>query len=609
MQKLLTAILLMVAFSLYAQMDTASINALYKKVKNYYDRNDSIRYYAGQIQASSETIKYREGIFFALRLKGIASQNEEDNKKAIAFFLEAIKYAEENNLKQLASNAHTDIGSSFITLQFYDKAIDAYNRALTIAKELNDYKIESICYNSLGICLRHQKKYDEAIAMYKQAEALKKSIGDTKGLVAAKNNIGSLYIFTDRHNQALPYFLENYEYDKVNGTDADLYFDYVNMGAAYEGTGNDNKALQYYDSALACAKRTGSKEKEAACYEQFSGYYKKKKIWNLAYDYVEKYQVAYKEFIDEKSHNAIAEMQEKYDAGTREKDNSLLQANLKESKLQKTLYGIGALGAVLVAIAIGFALRQNKKARRKAEEQNALIQKQNSKLTELNAEKNSLISVVSHDLSSPFASISTWNNVLAKDTDTLSDEQVLAVSKIKMSVQNGEQLIKRILDIDRIEMASHQLKLENINAVNMMQETVSSFSNKALEKNLQLHFTAGPENIPLLTDKELLRRIAENLLSNAIKFSPPGKNIYTKLYEDGNNVCIEIKDEGVGIPADELPHLFVKYSSISSKPTAGEASNGLGLSIVKRMADELNGSIAVSSQEGKGSCFTVTLKK
>jgi signal transduction histidine kinase len=594
-------------FCSVAQMDTAAINARYKEVN--YDKNDSIRIYAAAILQSAQKLQYDKGIFYSMRLTGIAAQNEEDNTGALKLYLQALEFAEKNELKNEKAVVLTDIGSSYVTLQKYDQAIISYTNALSIAVAMDDKKLQGICLNSIGACYRHQQKYAEAIKAYKQAEKIKISIGDRKGLVATRNNIGSLFIFSNRHIEALPYFKENYAYDLQYGKDNDLYFDYINLGAAYEGTNAPAQAITFYDSALATAKKLASKEKEAACYEQYSGYYKKVKDWSKAYEYIEKYQVAYKDFINEKNTSDVAEMQEKYNAVAREKDNRLLKASLTESKLQKTIYGIGAAGALVAAFAIAIALFLNRKAKNKLQAQNKLIQQQNSKLAALNTEKNKLISMVSHDLAAPFASISSWSNVLSKNTDALDDEQVMALSKIKASVNSGQHLIKQVLDIDKIELYRYHLQVESFDAVALFQSTADTFIKRAEEKNIRLSFSAAAEKINMVSDKTILQRIAENLLGNAIKFTSKGKNIYVQLSEERDAVVFTVRDEGVGMDESDLSKLFKPYTDISSKPTAGEPSSGLGLSIVKRMAEEISAAIGVQSKKGEGSTFTLRIKK
>jgi len=142
-----------------------------------------------------------------------------------------------------------------------------------------------------------------------------------------------------------------------------------------------------------------------------------------------------------------------------------------------------------------------------------------------------------------------------------------------------------------------------------VENIVDDFQPAAAGKNIQLHFETPDKHVYLVSDKQLVSRICENLFSNAIKYSPPNKNVWISLSATNDAVNIQVKDEGIGISKDEMPNLFSKYSKISSKPTAGEASTGLGLSIVKRIVDELNGSVFCESEPGKGSLFTVVLKK
>jgi signal transduction histidine kinase len=130
----------------------------------------------------------------------------------------------------------------------------------------------------------------------------------------------------------------------------------------------------------------------------------------------------------------------------------------------------------------------------------------------------------------------------------------------------------------------------------------------AQKKRIVLHAETG-KKLYILSDRYLVGRIFENLLSNAIKYTPQGRNVWLYLSEDQDTISIKVRDEGVGIEKEELPYLFSKYSKLSSRPTDGEASNGLGLSIVKRIVEEINGRITCESEVGKGSVFTVVLKK
>jgi len=107
----------------------------------------------------------------------------------------------------------------------------------------------------------------------------------------------------------------------------------------------------------------------------------------------------------------------------------------------------------------------------------------------------------------------------------------------------------------------------------------------------------------------MLSQVIDNLVSNAIKFSPFNKNIFIKIYKIGSKIKIEVEDQGLGIQKEELPHVFDKFNRISTRPTNGEDSTGLGLSIVKGMLEDLKGKIEVESEVNKGTKFTLVFSE
>jgi signal transduction histidine kinase len=260
-----------------------------------------------------------------------------------------------------------------------------------------------------------------------------------------------------------------------------------------------------------------------------------------------------------------------------------------------------------VLIAIAFVIKRN--ANRRLKLTNELVVQQNEKLAELNYEKNSLISIVSHDLSTPFATIQVWGYVLQADAGRLTDDQQKALNKILQASNHGDEMIRRILDVEKQHIGDHRMQLENFDLTIFAEEVVDSFRPVAARKEIHIHAEMPDKEVYLLSDKQLVARICENLLSNAIKYTPKGRNVWISISEEQDAISIKVRDEGVGIEKEELPFLFSKYSKISSQPTDGESSNGLGLSIVKRIVQELNGKIFCESEVGKGSLFTVVIRK
>ena len=270
---------------------------------------------------------------------------------------------------------------------------------------------------------------------------------------------------------------------------------------------------------------------------------------------------------------------------------------------------IVASALLLIALIVALALIMKRKANRKLQETNELITQQNEKLAELNFEKNALISIVSHDLGTPFSSIGMWNQLLQSDTENLTDEQRKALGRIEQATLYGERLIRHILDVEKAQTNQHKMELENLDLKAFAESLIEDFQPQASKKNIRLHLDTPSRPFYLLSDRQLLTRMLENLLSNAIKYTNAGKHVWISVAEEKDAVQIKVRDEGVGIGENELPYIFAKYSKISSQPTNGETSTGLGLAIVKRIVEELNGQISCESLRDKGSVFTVLLKK
>jgi signal transduction histidine kinase len=129
----------------------------------------------------------------------------------------------------------------------------------------------------------------------------------------------------------------------------------------------------------------------------------------------------------------------------------------------------------------------------------------------------------------------------------------------------------------------------------------------AINKQQIISVTAPP-NFVTMCDADRIREAIDNLISNAIKYSPIGGKIAVKVSHEGNDTVIRIADEGAGLSPEDLGRLFGRFQRLSAKPTAGESSTGLGLSIVKRIIDMHGGHVTANSAgPGQGSTFTITL--
>ncbi len=237
------------------------------------------------------------------------------------------------------------------------------------------------------------------------------------------------------------------------------------------------------------------------------------------------------------------------------------------------------------------------------------LQKANQEMQHLNDIKDRFIGIAYHDLQSPLAVIMLLSKIL------LNGELLNAPEKRKETYQTlyeaslqMNELVKNYLNVNRIEKGSINPILVPVDLIKLTKGIIGRYEDIAQRKKIPLLFTGGKKNI-ILIDGECYSQIIENLLSNAIKYTPRGKSVFIKIWSKGVYSIIEIEDEGVGINEHEIPLLYGKFQNISSQPTDGELSTGLGMNIVKFLVDQLKGTISVRSKVGKGTKFTLSFRK
>ncbi|HRG09685.1 MAG TPA: HAMP domain-containing sensor histidine kinase [Cyclobacteriaceae bacterium] len=249
-------------------------------------------------------------------------------------------------------------------------------------------------------------------------------------------------------------------------------------------------------------------------------------------------------------------------------------------------------------------LVQSREIKRQIQEQ----EKRNKEVGDLVHEKQQLIGLVSHDLKGPFNRIFALIQLMELTNENLTEEQREYLGKIHQIVADGLSMIRNLLDNRRLEDQGIDHSPENLNLSQTVGSLVKNYRTLAVKKKIQIHFEP-PAQAVVLADKMYLNRIFENLISNALKFSPEGKNIFVLIEEVGDKFLVKVKDEGPGITKEDQKNLYRKFQRLSARPTGGESSTGLGLSIVKALVEKMGSEIVCESEEGAGTTFTVKLDK
>jgi signal transduction histidine kinase len=213
-------------------------------------------------------------------------------------------------------------------------------------------------------------------------------------------------------------------------------------------------------------------------------------------------------------------------------------------------------------------------------------------------EKNSLEAVI-HDLKSPLAGIKMATNLLKERADRLPGELVPLVDAVGESSDQASCLVESLAHRER-----QAARCQDLNAV--LSHVLERHRVAAEGKGLTLGHRNSIPLIQLAAAEWVVERVADNLLSNAIKFTPPGGTVRLDWLLDRDEGGFEVSDTGPGFAAEDLPKIFCRYARMSARPTGGEASTGLGLSIVKRLVDEEGGSVRLVSSPGEGAVFRIS---
>ncbi|MCT4614341.1 MAG: HAMP domain-containing histidine kinase [Marinifilaceae bacterium] len=299
---------------------------------------------------------------------------------------------------------------------------------------------------------------------------------------------------------------------------------------------------------------------------------------------------------------------------------SFIRKQAKEAAFPFLIIGI-IFGAFLAALAGFITYRQTKKYNNQLNEQkkilednnreisinNEKLQLKNQELNDMAQDKDGLINILAHDLKNPIGGIESSVKFLFNTID-LDEDQAIFVDIITLQINQAKTLISDVLDMNSFENNKSALKKTEVDMVEFVLEKEKEFRAAAEKKNIKINVEAESNHIYCLTGATELHRITENLLSNAVKYTLHDRQIILRLKEFDERISIQFIDQGPGIPEEEKHLLFKKFSRLSTKPTGDESTTGLGLYIVKLLADKLEAKVNVESSD-KGSIFTVIIPK
>ncbi len=569
--------------------------------------NDMVRAEALSDEALSLALRLQHhyGIATAYRNKGIFAYNRGNYQEALTHLSEASSWFHKIQDTCGHANVLSNTGLVYWKLGEYGKALEAYMSALAINLELNDQVHQCGTLINVGGLYHTMGNSDKAREFYEQALALAKAHDLFLEWGTVLSNIGAIHYYNNDKQNALDYFLQSLDIRQKTNQQREISISLLNAGAAYFDLGDTEKGLAMMQESLARRRAIGDKSGEANTLQTIGHSLLVLKQHQEAIEYllqslkiiqdigtkpIEKQT----QFFLAQAFEELGDVQKAYEHF--KKFHELEKTLLLEQSEEKTK-----------KLTLKYELDKSQREAELYRLKNEDLARLNEELDQANQLKTELLGIAAHDLKNPLQTIMGFAELIGEETKEISSINKKA-SLIRRASQKMLGLIHDLLETAAIDAGKLELNRQRTDFGSLVQLISENFYLMAQNKRqcLQLHLE---ENCIVSVDVERMKEVVENLIGNAIKYSPHGKTIWvTVAHYAHNKVRFSVKDEGQGLTEDDMKKLFGKFQRLSAKPTDGESSTGLGLSIVKKLVEMHGGKIwAESEGKDKGATFTVEL--
>ena len=256
------------------------------------------------------------------------------------------------------------------------------------------------------------------------------------------------------------------------------------------------------------------------------------------------------------------------------------------------------------------AKQLSEKLEQRVADRTAELSMANAELSRVMRSKDDFLSAMSHELRTPLNAILGLSESLAEGVyGDMNNKQVKSINTIAESGHHLLALINDLLDIAKIGAGKMELELTKANVEDLCQASLRFVMEQAQKQKINLKLVMDNQSVMLTADERRLKQILVNLLSNAVKFTPNGGSVTleTKCDLESESLMFSVRDTGIGIATEDLKRLFSPFTQLDSKLSRQYAGTGLGLTLVMKLVELHGGSVAVESEIGKGSCFTVRI--
>lgn len=542
---------------------------------------------------------------------GAIYTNTAEYSVALEYLFKAIDIYNRHKNSLEESSALLNIGKLYSRIEELDKALEFTNKALLIKRKLVDQNGIANCLNNLGVIYRRKGDLDKALGMYEESLNIHRSLNDKTGIANSLNNIGIIFHSKDQSRKAIEYFKEALKIREELGDKSGIAMGLYNLGFMYSVIDNDRSALEYFRKSIDYSIQIKDNNFRLRGYEAISEQYKKAGDYKSALVYYEKFHQLHDSLFNEKSKNQMMELQQKYEASQKEKEL------VKTRQVSLALGGLLVMALALV-IMVFYAYKKIKRVNIKINKRNQEIKRQTKMAEEVGEKlqqnlklKELFFAAANHELRVPLSIILGFVDLLENKINDKT--QLQFIGQIKSNSISLQKLVDDILDFSNIESGTFRLEKEPANILSLAKDIHDIFKSKLVERPIQFNVGLNPSlDIWLNIDELRLRQILYNLMENAMKFTGEGEiNLKLDVNRDSDSntyfLKIIIQDTGIGIP-DECQELLFN-SNYRTRPVAEgyRFGYGLGLQIISKLVESMNGTLKLSSNPKTGTKFEIII--
>lgn len=595
--------------------DTTTIHILLDLSMKYQGfQIDSAMAYAFASLRKSTEIDYTKGRADALLHIGRLKRDQDNVADALNQMFVALKlYREIGDQVQIA-NALNDISIIYANSGDFEKSLTYFKQALDIFRKTGDTKGESYALNNIGMIYQALNDKAKAKEYFIQSLAMKEKNNDLYGISRGYSNLGTLAEDDARWEEALSYYMKA---DSLFERTKDIPAQATNLlaiGRVKDKQGKTIEAVKHSLMALEKGKQVNAlsimshASQLLASLEERNNNYKASLAYQKLYNQIT-------DSLNNENHRAnLEELKTKFNFEEKEreiallkKDKELQQAVVERKNIITYALATGILFMLAILALVYYAYKTTKSRRDSLAVKNKEIEQQKNDLDKLNKEKDRFFSILSHDLRGPLGSLKGLSHLLTGHLDSLTPEELIEIrTRIDDSLDNLTDLINNILEWSIASSQKRKLKFDKINTVDLIKKNISLYKNIAESKGVTILHEAQDE-LYGYADYHAIDTVIRNLLSNSIKFSHTNKQVTIRAIKSSDKILISVKDQGIGIPLEKLNNLFSLNGNISQPGTHNEKGTGIGLTLCKELMKENRGDIFVTSKEGEGSEFIVSL--